>query len=75
MTDRPGLDAAVDEVRSRRSAHPDGLVNDAGFDGFGQFLKITRRDWNQVLEGEPDRHVPLLPGHPTGMVAPAGGGS
>jgi len=49
VTDRPGLDAAVDEVRSSLGA-PTVLVNNAGLDGFGPFLKIDADTWNRVLE-------------------------
>jgi NAD(P)-dependent dehydrogenase (short-subunit alcohol dehydrogenase family) len=49
VTDRPGLDAAVDDVRSSLGA-PTVLVNNAGLDGFGPFLKIDADTWNRVLE-------------------------
>ncbi len=49
VTDRPGLDAAVAEVRSMFSP-PTVLVNNAGLDGFGPFLKIDADTWNRVLE-------------------------
>ena len=49
VTDRPGLDAAVAEVRSSLGA-PTVLVNNAGLDGFGPFLKIDADTWSRVLE-------------------------
>ncbi|HKY66490.1 MAG TPA: 3-oxoacyl-ACP reductase FabG [Acidimicrobiales bacterium] len=49
VTDRPGLDAAVDEVRSALG-RPTVLVNNAGLDGFDPFLKITAETWNRIIE-------------------------
>ena len=60
---RPG----PDRRRRRRgrasdSGRPTILVNSAGLDGFDPFLKITVEKWNRILDGQPHRHVPLLPG-------------
>ena len=49
VTDRPGIDAAVGEVRSRLG-RPTILVNSAGLDGFERFLDITLESWNRILE-------------------------
>ena len=49
VTDRPGLDAAVAEVRSALGPAT-VLVNNAGLDGFGPFLKIDLETWNRVIE-------------------------
>jgi 2-hydroxycyclohexanecarboxyl-CoA dehydrogenase len=48
VTDRPGIDAAVTEVRERLG-RPTILVNSAGLDGFGPFLKISAETWNRIL--------------------------
>jgi len=48
VTDRPAVDAAVDEVRARLGA-PTVLVNNAGIDGFDPFLEITAETWNRIL--------------------------
>jgi 2-hydroxycyclohexanecarboxyl-CoA dehydrogenase len=49
VTDRPGLDAAVAEVRTSLGAAT-VLVNNAGLDGFDPFLKIGIETWNRILE-------------------------
>jgi 2-hydroxycyclohexanecarboxyl-CoA dehydrogenase len=49
VTDRPGLDAAVAEVRASLGAAT-VLVNNAGLDGFDPFLKIGIETWNRILE-------------------------
>ena len=49
VTDRPDLDAAVADVRSRLGS-PTVLVNNAGLDGFDKFLNITIETWNRILE-------------------------
>jgi 2-hydroxycyclohexanecarboxyl-CoA dehydrogenase len=49
VTDRPGIDAAVVEVRESLGA-PTVLVNNAGLDGFDPFLKITAEKWQRILE-------------------------
>lgn len=49
VTDRPAIDAAVDDVRVRLGA-PTVLVNNAGLDGFDPFLKISTEQWNRILE-------------------------
>jgi 2-hydroxycyclohexanecarboxyl-CoA dehydrogenase len=48
VTDRPAIDAGVDEVRSRLG-RPTILVNSAGLDGFDQFLSITAEKWDRIL--------------------------
>jgi 2-hydroxycyclohexanecarboxyl-CoA dehydrogenase len=49
VTDRPGIDAAVAEVRTSLGAAT-VLVNNAGLDGFDPFLKIDLDTWNRILE-------------------------
>ena len=49
VTDRPGLDAAVAEVRAGLGL-PTVLVNNAGLDGFDPFLKISAETWNRIIE-------------------------
>jgi NAD(P)-dependent dehydrogenase (short-subunit alcohol dehydrogenase family) len=49
VTDRAALDAAVAATRDRLGAAT-VLVNNAGLDGFGPFLKISAETWNRVLE-------------------------
>jgi 2-hydroxycyclohexanecarboxyl-CoA dehydrogenase len=49
VTDRPAIDAGVDEARARLGA-PTVLVNSAGLDGFGPFLQITAETWNRIIE-------------------------
>jgi len=49
VTDRPGLEAGVVDV-CERLGRPTILVNNAGLQGFGPFLKITPEAWNRVLE-------------------------
>ena len=49
VTDRPAIDAGVDEVCAGLGA-PTVLVNSAGLDGFGPFLEITAETWNRILE-------------------------
>lgn len=48
VTDRPGIDAAVAEVRDRLG-RPVVLVTSAGIDGFSPFLSITPEVWERVL--------------------------
>jgi 2-hydroxycyclohexanecarboxyl-CoA dehydrogenase len=49
VTDRPGVEAAVDAVRAGLGA-PTVLVNNAGLDGFDEFLRITPEKWRRLLE-------------------------
>ena len=49
VTDRPAIDAAVDDVRAGLGAAT-VLVNNAGLDGFDPFLKISAETWNRILE-------------------------
>jgi NAD(P)-dependent dehydrogenase (short-subunit alcohol dehydrogenase family) len=49
VTDRPGIDAAVERLGAAYGA-PTILVNSAGLDGFSSFLKISLESWNRVLE-------------------------
>jgi len=49
VTDRPGIDAAVADVRSRLGI-PTVLVNNAGLDGFDPFLSIKPEKWARLLE-------------------------
>ena len=49
VTDRPGIDAGVTDV-GEALGRPTILVNNAGIDGFGPFLKITAETWNQVID-------------------------
>jgi NAD(P)-dependent dehydrogenase (short-subunit alcohol dehydrogenase family) len=49
VTDRAGVEAAVAEVRERLGP-PTILVNNAGLQGFGPFLKITPEAWGRVLD-------------------------
>jgi 2-hydroxycyclohexanecarboxyl-CoA dehydrogenase len=49
VTDRPGIDAAVTDVRERLGS-PTVLVNNAGLDGFDKFLNITVETWSKILE-------------------------
>jgi NAD(P)-dependent dehydrogenase (short-subunit alcohol dehydrogenase family) len=48
VTDRPGIEAAVGEVRSRLG-RPTILVNDAGMTGFDPFLEIPVEKWELLL--------------------------
>jgi 2-hydroxycyclohexanecarboxyl-CoA dehydrogenase len=48
VSDRPGIDAAVTEVRERLG-RPTILVTSAGLDGFDPFLKITAEKWNRII--------------------------
>ncbi|MGI8334227.1 SDR family NAD(P)-dependent oxidoreductase [Actinomadura scrupuli] len=48
VTDRPGIDAGLDEVRARLG-RPAILVNSAGMSLDGPFLEITAEAWNRVL--------------------------
>jgi 2-hydroxycyclohexanecarboxyl-CoA dehydrogenase len=49
VTDRPGVDAAFEEVRSRLG-RPTILVNSAGMTLHGPFLEITPETWRHVLD-------------------------
>jgi 2-hydroxycyclohexanecarboxyl-CoA dehydrogenase len=49
VTHRPGIDAAVADVRTRLGAAT-VLVNNAGLDGFDPFLRIGIETWNRILE-------------------------
>jgi NAD(P)-dependent dehydrogenase (short-subunit alcohol dehydrogenase family) len=49
VTDRPGIEAAVAEVRSRLG-RPTILVNDAGMTGFDPFLEIPVEKWELLLK-------------------------
>jgi NAD(P)-dependent dehydrogenase (short-subunit alcohol dehydrogenase family) len=48
VTDRPGIEAAVGEVRARLG-RPTILVNDAGMTGFDPFLDIPVEKWELLL--------------------------
>jgi NAD(P)-dependent dehydrogenase (short-subunit alcohol dehydrogenase family) len=48
VTDRPGIDAGLDEVRARLG-RPTILMNSAGITVDGPFLEITAETWNRVL--------------------------
>jgi NAD(P)-dependent dehydrogenase (short-subunit alcohol dehydrogenase family) len=48
VTDRAQIDAGVAEV-VERLGRPTILVNNAGLQGFGSFLKIDRATWDRVL--------------------------
>ena len=48
VTDRAGIDAGVESVRTTLGA-PTVLVNNAGLDGFDKFLSITEETWNRIL--------------------------
>jgi NAD(P)-dependent dehydrogenase (short-subunit alcohol dehydrogenase family) len=48
VTDRPGIDAGVEEVRARLG-RPTVLVNSAGLDGFDPFLSIGADKWQRIL--------------------------
>lgn len=49
VTDRPGIEAGVAEVKERLG-RPTILVNNAGLDWFEPFLKIKPENWDRVLE-------------------------
>jgi len=49
VTDRPGIEAGVAEVRESLGP-PTILVNNAGLDGFDAFLKITPEVWDRILQ-------------------------
>jgi len=49
VTDRPGVESTVDQVRSELGA-PLILVNNAGRPLFKKFLKTTIEEWQQVLD-------------------------
>jgi 2-hydroxycyclohexanecarboxyl-CoA dehydrogenase len=49
VTDRPRIDAAVAEVAAALGVAT-VLVNNAGLDGFDEFLKITPEKWRCLLE-------------------------
>jgi NAD(P)-dependent dehydrogenase (short-subunit alcohol dehydrogenase family) len=49
VTDRPGIEAAVAEVRARLG-RPTILVNDAGMTGFDPFLEIPVEKWELLLK-------------------------
>ena len=48
VTDRPGIDAAVEQVRDRLG-RPTILVNNAGMTGFDPFLDIPLEKWERIL--------------------------
>ncbi|MGV0770639.1 SDR family NAD(P)-dependent oxidoreductase [Mycobacterium syngnathidarum] len=48
VTDRAGIDSAVQQVVSELGA-PTILINSAGLDGFEPFLKITVESWRKIL--------------------------
>src|SRR4051794_22967994 len=48
VSDRASIDAGVAEVHDRLGPAL-VLVNNAGLDGFGPFLKITLEEWNRIL--------------------------
>lgn len=48
VTDRPGIDSAVQEVVGELGP-PTILINSAGLDGFEPFLKITAESWRKIL--------------------------
>jgi 2-hydroxycyclohexanecarboxyl-CoA dehydrogenase len=49
VTDRPGIDRGVAEVRSRLG-RPTILVNNAGMSGFDPFLEITLEKWEKIIQ-------------------------
>ncbi len=49
VTDRAGIESALQEVRSGLGS-PTVLVNNAGVEGFDKFLDITPESWNRLLE-------------------------
>jgi 2-hydroxycyclohexanecarboxyl-CoA dehydrogenase len=49
VTDRPGVDAAVANVRAGLG-HPTILVNSAGMTGFDPFLDIPLEKWTRIIE-------------------------
>ncbi len=49
VTDRPGIEAAVDQVGSRLG-RATILVNSAGYSPFTPFLEISEELWNRTLE-------------------------
>ncbi|MGO8862783.1 MAG: SDR family NAD(P)-dependent oxidoreductase [Acidimicrobiales bacterium] len=48
VSDRPSIDRAVAEVRSR-VGRPTILVDNAGITGFDPFLEISAEKWNRIL--------------------------
>jgi 2-hydroxycyclohexanecarboxyl-CoA dehydrogenase len=48
VSDRPSIDGAVGEVRSK-VGRPTILVNNAGITGFDPFLEISAEKWNRIL--------------------------
>jgi 2-hydroxycyclohexanecarboxyl-CoA dehydrogenase len=48
VSDRPSIDGAVAEVRSK-VGRPTILVNNAGITGFDPFLEISAEKWNRIL--------------------------
>lgn len=48
VTDRPGIDSAVQQVAGELGP-PTILINSAGLDGFEPFLKITAESWRKIL--------------------------
>ncbi|HET6950302.1 MAG TPA: SDR family NAD(P)-dependent oxidoreductase [Acidimicrobiales bacterium] len=49
VTDRPGIEAGVADVK-QRLGRPTILVNNAGLDWFEPFLSIKVENWNRVLD-------------------------
>src|SRR5438270_4226627 len=49
VTDRSRIEAGVEEVRARLGP-PTVLVNNAGLDYFGSFLKVPVDAWNRIIE-------------------------
>ncbi len=48
VSDRPSIDGAVGEVRSK-VGRPTILVNNAGITGFDPFMEISAEKWNRIL--------------------------